>query len=156
MLGGGGRVRNEQHLDAERADLSGDGAHDEVALLCGYVADVDGGYTSGVLADDRAVNLRVLLAGVADEDERQARVGGEEGAYDAELVLLVPLEGRRAPVLLKSTLPCGAFMALPPGRGGRARAQAAALKKASPPQKAPMSRSMRAMIAARVSSVREA
>jgi len=52
-----------------------------------------------MLSHDLAVDLRVTLAGVADQDEREIRVHGEQRAYDAEFVTVVVAQGRRAPVL---------------------------------------------------------
>ncbi len=99
MLGGLRRAGGEQHLHPGAPQLVGDHVYGGVALFRRHVADVDGVYAAGMLVDDLAVDLRVALAGVADQDEGEIRIRREQRPYYVELVHIVLTHGREAPVL---------------------------------------------------------
>src|SRR5215203_1052289 len=102
---GFGRAGHQQHLHPEVLQFFGNFAHLRVAFRGSNVANVDGDNTVGVLVDDPAVDLRVLLARVADHHEGKVRVRREQGPYDAELVLPVVLQLCRAPVSQEQRTP---------------------------------------------------
>jgi len=70
---------------------AGDLPYFRVALVGGDVAQVGGEDAVGVLLDRRQVGLRVALTAVADEEEVEVGVGGEDRLDPLELVLLLPL-----------------------------------------------------------------
>src|SRR5215210_338547 len=93
------RVGGEQHRHPEGSKLVGDLAHGGVTLSPRHVADVDGPDAAGVFVNDLTINLRVALAGIADQDEGEIHIRGEQRPNYAELVLVVVPQRRRAPIL---------------------------------------------------------
>jgi hypothetical protein len=89
VLGCDGGVGGEDHLYPEAPHFFGDGPHLRAALAGGDVPNVDREDASGMLAHRLAVDLRVLLTGVPDQDEGQLGVGAQQLADDPEFVRLV-------------------------------------------------------------------
>ena len=89
VLGGFHGVVHEQHVGVAAVHLVGDVADGFGAALVPYVADVDGPDALRVLAEDLAVSLGVLLAGITYEDEREVRVVVQDAPDHLYLVLLV-------------------------------------------------------------------
>jgi hypothetical protein len=80
-------VLHGERGDSERAQLLHLRSHLPVAPGAGDIANVDGADAARVLADDGAVDLRILLAAVPDEDEGQRGVRLQQPADARQLVL---------------------------------------------------------------------
>jgi hypothetical protein len=95
VRGHGGAVGGEQEAAARLGDLDGERLDRPAAFgVVADIADVDGRDPAGVLAHDAGVDLRIVLAAVADQDEGQVVVQRQHVADQVELVVLGALGQR--------------------------------------------------------------
>ena len=106
MLGDGGGVGDEHERNVLAPGLR-DGLDPAVPRVETHLPDVDGQDPPGVLTSDAGVDLRVVLARVADEDEGQVRMQAQYLVDVRALVRLVRARGRPPRHVAKQQRPRG-------------------------------------------------